>query len=250
MSEDIKTRLKNIGALSPIERQVLRIKAASEGYALINGKVTTLPEYMRPAMSGVTIEGLHPIVGVLDIETLSTDRAAVITNIGLVIGNVLSGEILERFYVRVDPDQPDRVKDESTIEFWEKMKDKKPEAYEEAMSPDDRFSLEVALRQLNDFITKSELGKFGAKERYLFGNGPEFDNAIIDHAMGQYGIRPSWYFRANQSIRTGHWIEQLITRRHSASAWTYDNLEHHALKDAEREFFGLHLEVSALKDYT
>jgi hypothetical protein len=179
----------------------------------------------------------EPIVGVLDIETRSTRSNAAIGSIGLVVGNVLTRDIYESFYVLIDHEsQTNRDTSVRTMDWWAVQKEESPEAYDEMFNNPDRVSLKEALIMLNDFIDQ-------VNERYIrsgrtvnvFGNGPEFDNAIITDAMSSARIKPKWQFGSNQSIRTGVYLERLLTDGDSKYSNDLPN-KHHALHDAKHEF--------------
>lgn len=139
-------------------------------------------------------------VAVLDIETLGKCANAVIASIGCVIKNIYTGKVVDTFYVRCEiPSQLKiRTTDQGTCDWWEKQLKEYPSSYNEIFSDElSRIDLNDALNQLNDFLNLNLPGR-----PQVVGNGPEFDNVIVNNAMDQAGIKPAWDHGCNQSLRT------------------------------------------------
>jgi hypothetical protein len=179
----------------------------------------------------------EPVVGVLDIETRSTRVNAAIGSIGLVIGNVLTRQVYESFYVLIDHEaQTNRDTSARTMDWWAVQAEKFPDAHDEMFNNPDRVSLKDALIMLNEFVDNvNQRYMRGGRTVNVFGNGPEFDNAIVCDAMDDARIKPKWQFGSNQSIRTGVYFERLLTDGDSKYSNDFPN-KHHALYDAQHEF--------------
>lgn len=189
---------------------------------------------------------MDPHVVVIDIETKGLGIDCVITNIGAVYGNVFTGEVEDRYYRRIDHNQAGRVTDQNTLAFWEKVKVEHPKAYDEAFNESlPRVPLYDALVELNHFINSKYVDK---KAAHVFGNGPEFDNARLEHAMKQYNLRTSWYFGGNQSLRTVVWMGRLILNIDPKYSAEFKGIPHIAIDDAEHEFLTIHEIVKTLRD--
>ena len=177
----------------------------------------------------------NPVVCVLDIETRSTETNAIIPSIGAVVGNVLTGEVLGRFYETIEhiDGQEGRVRDDSTESFWERMREECPEAWAEIYDPKvERKPLKEVLEKFSEFMR----GFFGDDRGALFGNGPEFDNNILEHAYKSFGLKPCWKYVNNQSIRTALWYGIMIFGVDLKKQLYFKGIKHHALDDAEYEF--------------
>ena len=93
-----------------------------------------------------------PIAVSLDIETSDRVSTSKILSIGATLGNILTGEVLGSFYMRIKLDgQESRSSSQDTIQFWEDQKGSI--AYSEAWDQSlDRFSLKETLVQFNRFL--------------------------------------------------------------------------------------------------
>ena len=189
---------------------------------------------------------MNPNVVVTDIETGGLGIDCTILTIGAVYGNVLTGEIGDRFYKRIELDQPGRVTDHGTLKFWDRIKTETPKAYDEAFNTSlNRIPLYDALVEFNQWINTKYVD---LKSAHVFGNGPEFDNARLEHAMRQYNVRPAWFFGGNQSFRTAVWMGRMLLNIDPKYTLDFKGLPHIAIDDAEHEFLALHHIVSSFKE--
>lgn len=188
---------------------------------------------------------MNPHVVVVDIETAGLGIDCVILSIGAVYGNVLDGTVVDRFYKRIQLDQPGRVTDSGTLKWWEQIGKETPKAYDEAFNTSlQRISLYDALSELNQWINTKYVD---LKAANVVGNGPEFDNARLEHAMRQYGLRPAWYYGGNQSFRTVVWMGRLLLNIDPKYTLDFKGLPHIAIDDAEHEFLALAQIIGAFK---
>ena len=156
-----------------------------------------------------------------DIETLSKRKNAAILSIGAVKFNK---EILDEFYVNIDPrscKEHGLAIDLDTIEWW---KQQKPEAWQALKT--NRVSLEEAL----DAYTKW----YGPKSVWTFGNGAEFDNVIIENAYYAIGKEKPWKFWDSMCYRT---IVNLTNSRLTDA--DRKGVHHNALDDAKSQALNL-----------
>ena len=182
--------------------------------------------------------GLTPLMAVVDIETLDTAITAVIASIGCVVVNVFTGKVISEFYERCEmihqPTIQERTKSQSTIDWWDEQAEVSLLAYQEVYDKGlERDSLYKVLPRFNDFLVMS----FDGERVQLMGNGPEFDNAKLEHAMHQFGIKPAWDHGANQSLRTTVWMGRMLAGADPKYALELSEgeVKHHALHDARHE---------------
>lgn len=177
-----------------------------------------------------------PFIAVLDVETLAQSVHAVIGTIGVTVVNVMTGEEIGHFYTRIDLDIPQiyRVTDQDTLAFWERQKTENPAAWAELFDSSlPRGPLLWALESLAEFLRFMEAG---GREIEVVGNGPEFDNAIIDDACKQLNfINPLWHFRRNQSMRTAVWMGRLLLGVDPKYQIPFEGVQHHAGDDSRHE---------------
>lgn len=176
-----------------------------------------------------------PYVAVLDVETLAMSIHAVIGTIGVTVVNVLTGEELGHFYTRIDLslEQPGRVTDESTLAFWKGLRETHPVAWAEMFDPAlPRGTLRRALESLAEFLRFMEAG---GREIEVIGNGPEFDNSIIEDACRTEGAPSLWHFRRNQSMRTMVWMGRLLLGVDPKYQIPFEGVPHHAGDDSRHE---------------
>ena len=192
----------------------------------------------------------NPIAGVLDIETGSLRNNAHIFTIGLVIGNLVTGDILAESYYRINgTGQEDRIKDHDTLEvFWKDSSLVSPEAQREIFDEDQpRMSLAEALLRLNADINDFK-EKHDVKHINITGNGSEFDNAIITEAYRDLGIELPWKYGDNQSLRTIVWMGRLLLGIDPKYTIEFEGILHHALHDSRHEFKTASIIVRELLD--
>ena len=191
---------------------------------------------------------LSPLVAVVDIETASTRVDAVIATIGCVVVDVLTGKELGTFYRRCNykAQEVTRHTCDETLAWWMKIRIKYPQAYEEVANYNysDRIRLADALMELNAFL----VAQFGDVRIQVMGNGPEFDNAILLHAMTEFGIKPAWNHGGNQSLRTAVMFGRLLLDYDPKYELEFEGIQHHALDDARHEAKYLHLIISEFQN--
>jgi hypothetical protein len=197
---------------------------------------------------------INPWIIVNDIETAATHLDAKILTIGATVGNILTGEQGRTFYQRITiGSQPGRRVSGETLEgFWGQQKMDNPDAYNEAFGNGPlypREHLKYALNEFNTFVLDAnrEYGNDQQKGMLVFGNGPEFDNAIIMHAMQSLDITSAWPHSLNESVRSFRTVSRLLTGADlKIDKYPPDLIKHHALHDAIIEFRVLHATLANL----
>lgn len=177
-------------------------------------------------------------LAVLDIETLDKKPGAIIFAIGCVIVDVDNLEIVNEFYTIANPDQKGRTAGNGTPEWWIKQSAESPDAFEQLKAAyGTNKTLKAALYELGSFLND----EFNGEPANVFGNGPEFDNVIVDDAFAWAGLKTPWPYWGNQSIRTSNLLMQIAGVK---SEREFVGIKHHALDDAYHEAFLL---IDALK---
>jgi hypothetical protein len=161
----------------------------------------------------------------LDMETVGTAANSVILSIGAIYFND-DGSTGKEFYSLLDTiSQLDkgRVEDESTVDWWEKQSDEaKKEAY--SVPEEDRPDTLQVLKSLHDFI------KEGGKDVLIWGNGSDFDNALLADLFRSFGMKQPWAFWNNRCFRTFKSEFKAL-----ANEPVFEGIKHHALYDAKHQ---------------
>lgn len=175
--------------------------------------------------------GISVLLHHLDIETLDQRISAAIASIGLVSVDVRTGERVGKFFIQVETSgQVSRTRTSDTIQWWHNRDLVSQEAFDLTFS-NPQHSLKEALLLLDAHIADME-AKYGLGGRpQVIGNGPEFDNSIIQHANNQVGVKPCWAFRGNQSARTIVWLGRAAGLNEKYEG-QFGGVKHHALDDA------------------
>ncbi len=132
----------------------------------------------------------------LDLETMGNRPTSAIVAIGACAFDVETQLISGRFYRTVDLESSmaaGLTVDAGTIIWWLKQGD----PAREAITSNSAKTLETALV---DF--KMWLKELGAPDAGIWGNGADFDNAILANAYRAIGHPAPWPFWANRCYRT------------------------------------------------
>jgi exodeoxyribonuclease VIII len=131
----------------------------------------------------------------LDLETVGTRATSAIVSIGATLMN-LETLTNEAYYYKV-VDLASSVGfgltvDPGTIAWWEQQ----TEEARAIFTTEDKVTLDAALFGFIEFVgDKSEKIK-------IFGNGADFDNAILAYAYAKCGMAAPWQFYNNRCYRT------------------------------------------------
>ena len=110
---------------------------------------------------------LHAMI---DLETLGTAADAVILSVGAVLFDPYKDDVVSEFYsTGIDIDQHDRKIDDGTLRWWFKQGDAA-----RAQHIVERVMLYDVMTDLRSFLKPVDGG--------VWGNGADFDNAILNHA--------------------------------------------------------------------
>jgi DNA polymerase III epsilon subunit-like protein len=146
----------------------------------------------------------------LDLETLSTKVDAAIVSIGACTFD--GNSIIDKFYANIDPvscDTYGRHISASTVVWWMNQRNKTD-------TFNGKDSLPYVLQKFRDWIPNGAL---------VWGNGSDFDNAILSNSYEELEIGTPWKYHNNRCYRTIRSIapEETIVRIGS---------HHNALDDA------------------
>jgi len=156
----------------------------------------------------------------IDLETMALTQNAAIVSIGAVMFTGRS--ICEEFYCNIDLQsslQAGLELDGDTVMWW--MRQKKAAR---KVLVDKPVSLYNALSMFADW--------FDDADTLVWGNGPDFDNAILANAFTKLSIDLPWDFRQNRCFRTAKNIFPEIELNREGT-------HHNALDDAKNQ--ALHL---------
>jgi len=138
----------------------------------------------------------------VDLETLGLSKNAPIVSIGAVAFDINTGEILNKFYTRVEwvNDQKDRPLDRDTVKWWLKQSS---EAQNELINSEGVLKLKLALKRLDEFFGQFKTPEGNSKPCTIWANGATFDAVILDDAYQNQAKRmPPWGFRNIRDCRT------------------------------------------------
>lgn len=156
----------------------------------------------------------------LDIETLSTTANAVVLSIGAASDNN------DQFYARLNiADQLERGRNISadTLNWWYKQND---EARGQVFGDhEDRIGTREGLELFAKFLKT-----MGDRVR-VWGNGADFDNAIVANLYQMYELPLPWQYRDNRCFRT---LKNISAPNQEISPPVKHTgfIPHHALHDA------------------
>lgn len=151
----------------------------------------------------------------VDLETLGTRPGDTILSIGAVKFDQDTG-LGETFYLTINPESSREAgmrAQKSTVEWWDKQS---PEAKAAAFKGE--FSLEAALLKLTMWMPPLE-------EARVWGNGANFDNAMLAAAYRIKKLDMPWHYWNDRCYRT---ISSMFMKTKVERVGT----GHHALDDA------------------
>lgn len=163
----------------------------------------------------------------IDLETLGTKADSVILSIGAVAICEQTGDRRKFYGACSVASQPERTQSPSTLAWWSQQSAAAREAFDFAHGPDCP-SLTDTLQRLTAWI--GQIGE--THDVYVWGNGANFDLAMLEHAYKGLSDFVPWNFRHTRDMRTLYDITLrfgLDIRGNVARVGTH----HNALDDAE-----------------
>lgn len=160
----------------------------------------------------------------VDLETLGSVPGCSIVAIGAV-ACTYEGHITDEFYVVVSSESC-RVwglhEDQDTLAWWGRQSPEAQAVLVQADDPEASHALLDALRDFNEFV-KRQPGR-----PLVYGNGSDFDNAILATAARAAGTKLAWPFWQNACYRTEKRKAPWIKLERTGTA-------HNALDDARSQ---------------
>lgn len=147
----------------------------------------------------------------LDLETLATTPDAVIVSIGAVQFN--DDGITARFHMPCNIVGTGRRIDDSTVKWWMGQSDEARKVFNDPVAG-----------ELSEVLT--QFLNWAGPDQPIWGNGADFDNAIMMNACKFYGY--DWSYKRNRCYRTLKSLAPHITLQRVG---TY----HNAVDDAESQ---------------
>lgn len=134
----------------------------------------------------------------VDLETLGSRPGCAILSIGAVEFNHLTGKLGEEFYCVVNRKScavAGLVEDADTLAWWGRQNAQAQAVIKEAGEAADTIA---------DALTRftAYLSKYGLAQVRVWGNGSDFDNAILAVAFDKAGLKFPWKFWNNRCFRT------------------------------------------------
>jgi hypothetical protein len=163
----------------------------------------------------------------IDLETLGTSPDSVILSIGAVAVCAETGQTLKFYSGCSIESQAHRTISQSTLKWWEDQSPEARKALDYAKS-DECPTLAEALNELTIW-----LGQLGmTHDVYPWGNGSDFDIAMLNHAYKQISDFVPWNFRSSRDMRTLYDITLRFGMDIRASTQRVGT-HHNALDDAQ-----------------
>lgn len=165
----------------------------------------------------------------VDIETLGTVPGSAIVSIGAVAFSIEDNLVapVEFYQIVYQPSNFEfmHTVNPATLDWWDNQELGARLALAKSECREDSVHLKQALQNLNEFIEKiSEPDKV-----CVWGNGSDFDNALLQYSFDQVGISPAWKFYNNRCYRT-------IKSLHKDIKINFEGRTHHnALEDAKAQ---------------
>jgi exodeoxyribonuclease VIII len=163
----------------------------------------------------------------VDLETLGDKPGCAILSIGAVafdpVEQTIDGGGFYKVVSRASCKKAKLGEDRSTIDWWERQSEAARQVLADSLAKN-ATPLKDALIELNVYLTS-----FGpAKKIRVWGNGADFDNAILCLCYQAAGVQMPWDFWNNRCFRT---LKNLAPQVKVDRSGTY----HNALDDARTQ---------------
>lgn len=170
----------------------------------------------------------------IDLETLDVSPRALVTSIGVVGFNRISGHISEGFEIHASVrSQLFRRKiGMDTIKWWLKQSEEAKTAFREGQR--NSVSLKEAVKQVLAFLLFDiGIDLYTAK---VWTNGPEFDEAVIEDVYkNTFKKEVPWKFYNSESVRTCRTVYEFKTGNRLKDIVPFEGVKHSALADARHQ---------------
>ena len=194
-------------------------------------------QLLLPTITGAALveklKAAHLPVAVLDVESDALSVNAVITSLGIAVGDLATGEVITWLQLMVPTQgQEMRRTDMETVAWWAAERIKNP-IVAEAQSLTTGVCPPHVTGTLRQFFESFGEAKHSV---HVFANGPEFDNANLMSLYETYGAKVPWRHGNNQSIRTAVLFGRKLLNFDTKYANRPGMIPHFALHDALIEF--------------
>lgn len=141
----------------------------------------------------------------LDLETFGTTVGSSILSVGAVAFTVLidgSAQVTGEFYSVVSRKSCRAiglVEDPGTLDWWQRQDEKARTVLRQCEMLVADTALPTVLSEFATFVTAMGSSTSPAT---VWGNGADFDNALLQHAASRCGLPPLWGHRQNRCYRT------------------------------------------------
>ena len=163
----------------------------------------------------------------VDLETLGTRAGCVILSIGAVAFDPKTHQLGDEFYKVICTENcvnAGLTIDDRTLGWWNKQKAEAKQVLMDAKDSAICIPLCDALGGFNVWLSQFPKAMDDMK---VWGNGSDFDNAILANAYAAVNIHPIWKFWNNRCFRT------LKTLHPKVSSPEMNGVVHNALADAK-----------------
>ena len=138
----------------------------------------------------------------LDLETLDTTSSAVVLSIGAVAFDPYTNALGDKFYVEMTEDiaaqqARGRTISGDTVRWWMQQDVQAKRVFSESIDGVDRANTFEALSRFGLFVAAN-----GDRDVEMWGNGADFDNAILGSLFDSFGLRKPWSYSRNRCYRT------------------------------------------------
>lgn len=167
----------------------------------------------------------------LDIETLGTNKNAVIISLGAVFFNPATGQLGSSFYwtiTRESCEQYGLEVDESTVKWWSEQSEEARAVLTDPYAEE----LPLVLRNFAGWLWEN---MDDARIVEIWGNGASFDNAIVANAYGRCGLKLPWRYANERDVRTIVALGRQLLNIDPKYTVERVGTHHHALADAEHQ---------------
>lgn len=177
---------------------------------------------------------------VVDLETLDTAPSAHILTVALVLVDIdapIDSPAFGRklFTAEVYRKQPGRTVSLDTQDWWEQQSQTARDIAFAHSAPE---SIGDVMRHLADWLQENPYP--------IWGNGADFDNAILSHAFNVEGLK--WPYYRNRCLRTLRGVVKDLG--YPLPPLTFEGIKHVAIDDALYEAKELALLMTAIKGAT
>ena len=176
---------------------------------------------------------MHDVM--LDLETLGTRPGCTVLSIGAVAFDAATGLLGPEFHMHITRESCEAaglLEDTYTLAWWDEQSDAAKQVFKECAQGERLF---IALGQFGEYLET-----LGGEQVRVWGNGADFDNAILAHCYAVVGMRTPWAYNKSRCYRT-------LKSLHPQIEFVSQGVHHNALDDAKSQ--AMHA-MQILKQYT